>query len=378
MVTTSRADVIVIGAGIVGLGVAWAAAKQGRSVVILERSSWAQGASIRNFGMVWPIGQPQGFRRDLALRNRTLWCELAKAAGLWIEECGSLHLAHHDDELQVLEEFASQEGKSVRVLTPEETLRRTNCANENGLKGSLWSDTECRVDPRQAIARIPGFLKSLGIEVRFGAAVQRVEGNLVCVADGTQFLAENIVLCSGSDFESLFPEHHQNAGMRRCQLQMMRTVKQPSGFQLGPHLASGLTLRHYESFSKCPSLQSLKSRVASENPKLDAYGIHVMASQSVDGEIVLGDSHLYDEAITPFHSEEIDRLMIEQLSKVYRFPDWTIGQRWSGIYAKHPEQAWVHSKLQEGIHAINGFGGSGMSMSLAVTERIVSEEFGKA
>ncbi len=90
MVTTSRADVIVIGAGIVGLGVAWAAAKQGRSVVILERSSWAQGASIRNFGMVWPIGQPQGFRRDLALRNRTLWCELAKAAGLWIEECGSL------------------------------------------------------------------------------------------------------------------------------------------------------------------------------------------------------------------------------------------------------------------------------------------------
>ncbi len=147
MATTSRADVIVIGAGIVGLGVAWAAAKQGRSVVVFERSSWAQGASIRNFGMVWPIGQPQGFRRDLALRNRALWCELAKSAGLWIEECGSLHLAHHEDELHVLEEFASQEGKSVRVLTPEETLRRTNCANENGLKGSLWSDTECRVDP---------------------------------------------------------------------------------------------------------------------------------------------------------------------------------------------------------------------------------------
>jgi len=118
-------DDIVVGAGIVGLAVAWHLARQGRRVLVIERNRRAEGASVRNFGMIWPIGQPQGARRETAMTSRAFWCEVLSASRLWHEPVGSLHLAYHDDEAAVLEEFAQAAQASsfcCQMLKPSEVV----------------------------------------------------------------------------------------------------------------------------------------------------------------------------------------------------------------------------------------------------------------
>jgi hypothetical protein len=58
--------------------------------------------------MIWPIGQPVGPLYQLARRSRELWLEVLQASGLWHARSGSLHLAYHDDEAQVLRDCGAR------------------------------------------------------------------------------------------------------------------------------------------------------------------------------------------------------------------------------------------------------------------------------
>src|SRR5215475_10047706 len=94
----NRADIAIVGAGILGLAHAYTAAKRGLKVVVFERSPRASEASVRNFGMIWPIGQPHGEMHQLALRSRAIWLEVLQDAALPYSAEGSLHLTYRDDE----------------------------------------------------------------------------------------------------------------------------------------------------------------------------------------------------------------------------------------------------------------------------------------
>src|SRR5579862_5576300 len=129
-------DAAVVGAGIIGLAHAYHLARSGRRVVVFERNQRAIGASVRNFGMIWPIGQPAGEAHDTALRSRETWREVLTATGIWHEDAGSLHLAYHEDEAQVLQEFAESgaaNGYACELLTPEQTQARSGAINSQGL-----------------------------------------------------------------------------------------------------------------------------------------------------------------------------------------------------------------------------------------------------
>ncbi len=372
-------DDAVVGAGIIGLAHAYQLARRGRRVVVFERGRRASGASVRNFGMLWPIGQPLGPRRDLAVRSLEIWAEVLRASGLWHERTGSLHLAYRDDEAQVLREFAREAGQAgldCDLLGPRQVLERSGAVKASRLRAGLWSPAESCVDPREVVAGLPGWLANeFGVHFRFESAVAGYEHPLLIVS-GQEWTADHLYVCAGDDLQTLYPEALESAGLVRCKLQMMRTEPPGTSWRLGPMLAAGLTLRHYPSFANCPSLPALKARIAEERPEFDRYGVHVLASQNGRGELVLGDSHEYGDAIEPFDKAEIDDLVLDYLSTFLDVPGLRIASRWHGTYAKHPEALYYVGRPAPEVTVVTGVGGNGMTLSFGLAERVVDESLG--
>ena len=366
---TRDADVLIVGAGIIGLAHAYTAAKAGKKVLVLERSLRASGASIANFGMLWPIGQTAGRMFDLAIRSRTIWLEILQASGIPHKDTGSLHITCREDEVRVGQEFAElspTHGYDCAWLDRDAALSRSPALNPDTVLGALWSGTEITIDPREVLRRLPAFLhERYDVGFEWSCPVLSVDGSCVRTAKGTR-RAERVIICTGSDFETLYPEFFAQSGLTRCRLQMLRTPVQPDSWDLGPSLAGGLTFRFYPSFGICSSLATLRKRIADETPEYDAFGIHTMVSQSSTGELTLGDSHDYGIQPSLFNREEIDNLILRHLRSFLRVPDFSIAERWHGVYAKHFEKPFVRFQPEDGVEVVTGLGGAGMTLSFGV------------
>lgn len=367
-------DLAVVGAGILGLAHAWQAAKRGLKVVVFEKGAKAMGASIRNFGMVWPIGQPPGTMREWALNSRECWLEMARKIGLWHRCAGSLHLAYLPEEKAVLEEFAEKGpayGYECSLLTVAQAMEKCPSVKPEGLHCALWSPTEINVDPVEALVRIPDWLsQEAGVNLQFNTTVTGVHLPDVETSRGI-WKAQKVIVCSGSDLQLLYPDFFAASGLIPCKLQMMSTVPQPPGYDLGPMLAGGLTLRHYKNFEICFSLGVLKEKLLELYPEHEQYGIHVMVSQNRKGELILGDSHEYGDAVTIFDSGRIEELILDYLGRFFCAPEGRIGRRWHGIYVKHPSLPCVMKEVEPGVHIRTGPGGAGMTLAFGLAKQTI-------
>ena len=368
---------IVVGAGILGMATARALAINGYAVKVIERSQFSIGASIRNFGMLWPIGQPDGQLYDRAIRSREIWKEYLNSSSIPFNSCGSLHLAYSKQEWDVLEELSTvfqDSGRPVNLITPEQIGNRFDGIKQTNLKGGLFSNDEVIIDPREGIRNLPTYLnQKLGIEFIWGTTISRVKPGSV-FSGSTRFDADLIFICSGADFETLYPEVFNQQKITKCKLQMMRFVSDKPNYNLGTSICGGLSLLHYKSFTASKALETLKAKLQNELPEHLKWGIHVMVSQNMKGELTVGDSHEYGLDFDPFDKHFINQLILDYLKKMVHIDQWRLIESWNGIYPKMTNgKTDLHLEVENSVHIVNGIGGNGMTLSFGFAEEIINK-----
>lgn len=325
-------DLIVIGSGIVGLAHALEGARRGLSVAVVEREYRCIGASIRNFGFITVTGQGAGDTWDRARRSRETWAEVASQARIPILQHGLWVLAHRREALAVLEEFrATEMGAACRLVSAKELAEKASGINADQVVGALWSPHELRVESREAIPLLTTWLEERH-EVRFfrgECAMALREGEVTTTRRVLR--AERIVLCPGTELTGLAaPYLEAEKGLCLTRLQMLR-VRPLQAFTLDAPVMSDLGLIRYKGYSALPSATALRAVLEREEGASVREGIHLIAVQSADGTLVVGDSHHNADTPHPFASEQVDNLILRQLRRALQ-GDFEVTERWVGFY----------------------------------------------
>jgi FAD dependent oxidoreductase TIGR03364 len=363
-------DVIVVGAGIVGLSAALAAAQKGKRVAVVERSARAVGASIRNFGFVTVTGQKAGDHWARAMRSREIWARVASEANIAIHHRGLIMPAYRPEAAAVVHAFLDTEmGAACQLLTRDEAAERVPTLKLSDARDILYSPHELRVESADAIPKIAAWLaEKHDVTFFWSTAVHAVDGRRVETSRGT-LRGEAIVVCPGDDLSTLFPGRIARYGLTICTLQMLRVDPGPA--KLGAAVMSDLSLARYEGFNDLPEARALATRLDEDMRETREAGIHLITVQSADGSLVVGDSHVYGNAQEPFAQSRIDDLMLDEFDRVFDLPARKVVQRWIGTYASSSERTVVVDAPADHIRLVMVTGGTGASTGFALGEQVI-------
>jgi FAD dependent oxidoreductase TIGR03364 len=309
---TQPKDLLIVGAGILGLSHAYAAAKRGLKVTVFERTATPLGASVRNFGQALVTGQPPGQMLELAKASREIWGDWAQLAGLQIKRNGSYLFARTEAEEHLLEAFcngrAVEHGYNIQLLRGA-ALRDLYNGQFSHHRAALHGIDDQQLYSREAIPALIDYLRrDLGVEFHFSTLVRDVEPGRLQSTAGT-FAADQIVVCSGHDYQTLLAEPIAALEPQICRLQMLR-AKPQIDLNLQHALLTGLSCVHYGAFADLPEAAAVQAQILREQPHLHDNGIHLLISPTPYGELIIGDSHHYGSDPSPFNAEQVDNWMV--------------------------------------------------------------------
>jgi FAD dependent oxidoreductase TIGR03364 len=364
----AESDVLVVGAGIVGLAHATAALARGLTVTIIDRDARAVGASVRNFGHCCVTAQ-SGELLELALVAREKWIAYSAAAGFFSVRSGALVLARSANELAVLNELsASREPGQVDLLSARKASAMVrNGADASIIGGAILRD-DLRVDPRETVESLAAWLVTQpGVTMFWQTSLLGAAHGVASTSRG-EMRAERTIVCVGHDLDYLYPGLAAERQIERCALQMLR-VEAPSGMVLRPAVLTGTSMLRYPAFVETDAAGALRNEMTSARKDLLEIGANLMFTQRPDGTLIVGDSHRYSTTVDAFQSEKTSGTLLNEMEQILGVDRLRVMERWQGIYASSPQQPFLIEEVAPGVIVAIVTSGVGMTISFGLAEK---------
>ncbi|RXF74105.1 TIGR03364 family FAD-dependent oxidoreductase [Hansschlegelia zhihuaiae] len=369
-------DLAVVGAGVVGLAHALAAARSGRRVVVIERDPRANGASIRMTGLVTVAGHASGAMWRRARRSREIWADVCAQAGVRIEHEGLAIVARRPEAAIALDAFAASEaGEGCSFYQPDDA-HALFPQFKGDIAGVFWSPDELRVEAKSALAKIAAWLEDAhDVAFKWETAVSGVADGEVTTSRGPVSAAATVV-CAGDDFRTLFADRLTGAGLTKAKSSMLR-VRVEDGYELPGAVASDLTILRLPGFEELDGVEALRARLEQEQPEHLRHGVALLVAQSSDGSLVVSGSRELSACPDPFETQVVEDLILEEFAAVLGRKPKQVVSRWAGAYAYSTERPVVTDAPSDRVRVVVAASPAGASSAFAVAEETIAGLFGK-
>jgi glycine/D-amino acid oxidase-like deaminating enzyme len=237
----ARADVVIIGGGIIGTSAALFLAEQGVSVALCEKGHIAGEQSSRNWGWCRKMGRDP-CEIPLIVESLRLWKGMNErvAAETGFRQCGIMYLAGNPTELAGLESWldhARQYQFDTRLLTGAEAAELLPGLTGKWA-GALYTRSDGRAEPQRAAPAIAEMARRHGAAIMTRCAVRGIETEAgrvsAVVTEKGRIVCSSAVLAGGA-WSRLFCG---NLGVALPQLKVLASVMRTEPIAGGPEISA--------------------------------------------------------------------------------------------------------------------------------------------
>lgn len=347
----AHADVIVIGAGIIGAACAHALARHGCSVQVLD--AHLGGATAAGMGHLVVMDDNPA---ELALSTASLsiWHDwgprmMAELPACAFANCGTLWLAANDAEMGEAEHKAQrlhQHGLTCQMLGANE-LRHLEPALRPGLHGALKVPGDSVVYAPNAVQWL---LRQVLTNIHFEQAlVTRIDGARVQLADGSWRQAQAVVLAAGTLAPKLCPE---------------LPIRPKKGHLLITDRYPGL-VRH----------QLVELGYISNAHQTEGSSVAFNLQPRPTGQLLLGSSRQFDTTDLAVEPDVLSKMLRRALAYMPDLAELNAIRTWTGLRATTPDSLPLigpHPN-RDGLWLAVGHEGLGVTTAPATAELLTAQ-----
>lgn len=347
----------MIGAGIVGAACAATLAREGMSVVVIDKNGIASGTTAAGMGHIVVMDDSEA---QFALTNysQKLWNNLAEEmpANCEYEHCGTIWVAADEEEMHEVRRkhsYYGERGISTQVLDAQ-ALRDAEPNLSEHLVGGLLVESDTVVYQLTATRFLIDRAVGNGAALRFGDSVTEVSDTGVKLSNGGLIPSGIVVNAAGGVAGELTPQLN---------------IKKRKG-----HL---VITERYEGFvsHQLVELGYLKSAHGSANESV-AFNVQPRTT----GQVLLGSSRQFGVENSDVDRHILGRMTSRAFDYMPKLRNLTAVRVWTGFRPATPDNLPYIGKISgfENVYAAAGHEGLGITTALGTAELLVDNIMGRS